>query len=62
MFVCRGGQQWFNYTKGCWQWDLEKIEGMQYTDNVVEFMAQDLRKLPKEVLNPSHWPSVHSCH
>jgi hypothetical protein len=24
---------------------------MQYTDNVVEFMAQDLRKLPKEVLN-----------
>jgi hypothetical protein len=46
-----GGQQWFNYTKGCWQWDLEKIEGMQYTDNVVEFMAQDLRKLPKEVFN-----------
>jgi hypothetical protein len=44
------GQQWFNYTKGCWQWDLEKIEGMQYTDNVVEFMAQDLRKLPNEVL------------
>jgi predicted ATPase len=42
--------QWFDYTRGCWQWDLEKIEGMQYTDNVVEFMAQDLRKLPNEVL------------
>ncbi|ELR13786.1 GAF domain containing serine/threonine kinase [Acanthamoeba castellanii str. Neff] len=39
-----------NSSLGCWQWDLEKIEGMQYTDNVVEFMAQDLRKLPNETL------------
>ncbi len=51
-------EQWFDYTRGCWQWDLEKIEGMQYTDNVVEFMAQDLRKLPNEVLASC---SPHTC-
>lgn len=43
------GVQWFDHAKGRWQWDLAKVEAMDYTDNVVEFMAQDLRNLPHQV-------------
>jgi predicted ATPase len=52
--MCLIVPQWFNHTEGNWQWDLAKIEGMQYTDNVVEFMAQDLRKLPEDVRSAHH--------
>jgi predicted ATPase len=46
--LCLAGQ-WFDHERGCWLWNLEKVRAMDYTDNVVEFMAQDLRNLPKEV-------------
>lgn len=35
---------------GRWEWDLAKIQAMQYAENVVEFMAQDLRNLPERTL------------
>jgi hypothetical protein len=41
--------QWFDHERGRWLWNLNKVKDMGYTDNVVEFMAQDLRNLPKEV-------------
>ena len=34
---------------------------MDYTDNVVEFMAQDLRNLPKEVLTRCVLYITHLC-
>ena len=49
MFVRTGcGAQQFDYDEGHWKWDLPRIQAMEYTDNVVEFMAQDLRNLPQK--------------
>ncbi|MGB3205049.1 MAG: AAA family ATPase [Crinalium sp.] len=31
----------------CWQWDIAQIEALGITDNVVELMLDQLRKLPK---------------
>jgi predicted ATPase len=42
--------QWFNNDMGRWEWDLAKIQAMQYAENVVEFMAQDLGNLPERTL------------
>lgn len=47
--------QWFDYACGAWQWDLERIQATGFTDNVVEFMAQDLRNLPANVRGSSLW-------
>jgi len=35
---------------GVWTWDLPKIQDLQVTDNVVEFMARKLHDLPAEPL------------
>jgi predicted ATPase/signal transduction histidine kinase len=34
----------FNSHAGCWQWDIEQIEGMAITDNVVELMISKIQK------------------
>jgi histidine kinase len=34
-------------SESVWEWDVNKIEQMQVTDNVVEFMAGKISKLPK---------------
>ena len=34
-----------------WQWELEKIEQMAFTDNVVKLMARRLQKLPTSLQN-----------
>ncbi len=39
----------FNHILACWQWDLARIEGIGFTDNVVELMIGQLQKLPKSV-------------
>ncbi len=32
-------------SNGCWQWDIEKIEKMSITDNVVDLMVKKIEKL-----------------
>ncbi len=39
------GQQHFNYEEYKWRWNLSEIESLSFTDNVVEFMVQDLGRL-----------------
>ncbi|MEG4505480.1 AAA family ATPase [Microcoleus sp. F6_B4] len=41
----------FNWELGCWQCDLSKINQQALTDDVVEFMALQLEKLPLETQN-----------
>ncbi|MDJ0511771.1 MAG: AAA family ATPase, partial [Crocosphaera sp.] len=36
----------FNHHQREWQWDIEQIERMEFTDNVVELMVEKLKKLP----------------
>ncbi|MDJ0715621.1 MAG: AAA family ATPase [Prochloraceae cyanobacterium] len=35
----------FDFSAGCWQWDIEKIQGMEISDNVVELMVGKIQKL-----------------
>jgi signal transduction histidine kinase/serine/threonine protein kinase len=37
----------FDKTTRSWQWDINKIEAMNLTDNVVDLMIANLQKLPK---------------
>ncbi|MGD1805748.1 AAA family ATPase [Dapis sp. BLCC M126] len=39
----------FNHHQREWQWDIEQIERMEFTDNVVELMVEKLKKLPTSV-------------
>lgn len=39
----------FNFGVNQWEWDLEQIERMGFTDNVVELMVVQLQKLPPSV-------------
>ncbi len=41
----------FNFELGCWQCDLSKINQQALTDDVVEFMALQLEKLPLATQN-----------
>jgi predicted ATPase len=38
----------FNHTKGTWEWDLTKIQGMDITDNVVHMTTQRIQRLDKK--------------
>jgi len=38
----------FNYHQGYWECDFTQINALSLTDDVVEFMAQQLQKLPSE--------------
>ncbi|GAB1539466.1 AAA family ATPase [Scytonema sp. NUACC21] len=35
----------FNFSEGCWQWDIERIGGIDITDNVVELTIAQIQKL-----------------
>ncbi len=37
----------FNSQRGLWDWDIEEIQNLQTTDNVVELMAAKIQKLPE---------------
>ncbi|QLE57648.1 ATP-binding sensor histidine kinase [Nostoc sp. TCL26-01] len=37
----------FNFDVGYWQYDIEKLQASALTDDVVEFMAMQIKKLPK---------------
>ncbi|BAY08541.1 trifunctional serine/threonine-protein kinase/ATP-binding protein/sensor histidine kinase [Calothrix sp. NIES-2098] len=42
------GQITFNHDQGYWECDITQINALSLTEDVVEFMAQQLQKLPKE--------------
>jgi predicted ATPase/signal transduction histidine kinase/serine phosphatase RsbU (regulator of sigma subunit)/tRNA A-37 threonylcarbamoyl transferase component Bud32 len=41
----------FDYEKGQWQWNLPQIQTQQITDNIVELMANKVKKLPQDTLS-----------
>lgn len=41
----------FNEEGGYWQYDIAQVNALPFTDDVVEFMAVQLQKLPKETLD-----------
>ncbi|AFY66010.1 ATP-binding sensor histidine kinase [Geitlerinema sp. PCC 7407] len=38
----------FDYSSGCWQWRLSDIRTLSFTEDVVEFVAAQLQKLPTQ--------------
>jgi predicted ATPase/signal transduction histidine kinase/DNA-binding NarL/FixJ family response regulator len=41
----------FNFSEGCWQWDIEQLQGIDITDNVVELMVSQIQKLSPTTQN-----------
>jgi predicted ATPase/signal transduction histidine kinase/CheY-like chemotaxis protein/tRNA A-37 threonylcarbamoyl transferase component Bud32 len=41
----------FNFSEGCWQWDIEMLQGIDITDNVVELMVSQIQKLSPTTQN-----------
>ncbi|MEH1940345.1 MAG: AAA family ATPase [Nostoc sp.] len=41
----------FDFERGFWQWDIEVIEGVNITDNVVELMVSQIQKLSATAQN-----------
>ncbi|WP_066380313.1 hybrid sensor histidine kinase/response regulator [Anabaena sp. CA = ATCC 33047] len=35
----------FNFMTGCWQWDMELLQDIEITDNVVDLMVNQIQKL-----------------
>jgi predicted ATPase/signal transduction histidine kinase len=48
-FLHKEGLIWFNFDSGYWQCDLAKVKELSVSDDVVEFMAVQLQKLPPKV-------------
>lgn len=46
-FLYQDGLITFNFEGNCWQCDLSKVRVLSVTDDVVEFMAGQLQKLPE---------------
>jgi serine/threonine protein kinase len=45
------GQIQFNHQQGYWECDIAQVKALSVTDDVVEFMAQQLQKLPTATQN-----------
>jgi predicted ATPase/signal transduction histidine kinase/CheY-like chemotaxis protein len=41
----------FDFSEGCWQWDIKKLQDIDITDNVVELMVSQIQKLPQKTQN-----------
>jgi predicted ATPase/signal transduction histidine kinase/CheY-like chemotaxis protein/tRNA A-37 threonylcarbamoyl transferase component Bud32 len=41
----------FNFDEGCWQWDVELLQDINITDNVVELMVKQIQKLSATTIN-----------
>ncbi|MDZ7958629.1 MAG: AAA family ATPase [Aulosira sp. DedQUE10] len=35
----------FNFSEGCWQWDIHRLQNIDITDNVIELMVSQIQKL-----------------
>jgi PAS domain S-box-containing protein len=42
----RTNQVTFDFSQGCWQWDIKALQQVSLTDNVVELMSQRIYQLP----------------
>ncbi len=51
-------QQHFDYEECKWRWKLSEIESMSFTDNVAEFMVQDLGRLEESTAKLLQWGSL----
>ena len=41
----------FNFSEGCWQWNIEQIQCIDITNNVVELMVDQIKKLSQKTQN-----------
>jgi predicted ATPase/signal transduction histidine kinase/DNA-binding NarL/FixJ family response regulator/tRNA A-37 threonylcarbamoyl transferase component Bud32 len=41
----------FNFSEGCWQWDIKRLQDINITDNVVELMVSRIQKLSQKTQN-----------
>jgi predicted ATPase/signal transduction histidine kinase/tRNA A-37 threonylcarbamoyl transferase component Bud32 len=41
----------FNFERGVWQWDIQQLQEIDNTDNVVELMVSQIQKLSQETIN-----------
>ncbi|KYC41886.1 serine/threonine protein kinase [Scytonema hofmannii PCC 7110] len=41
----------FNFSEGCWQWDIEQLKDIDITDNVVDLMVNQIQKLSSTTQN-----------
>lgn len=46
MVLVEEGLITFNYAAAAWTWDLARVSGKAFTENVIDFMAAKLRRLP----------------
>ncbi len=48
--LCTAGLLRYDGMSRCWRWDLAAIEQQEFTDNVVDFMADRVRALPPDTI------------
>jgi len=41
----------FNFSQGCWKWDIDVLQGIDITENVVELMVSQIQKLSPKTQN-----------
>src|ERR671933_705668 len=41
----------FDFSQGGWQWDIDRLQGIDITDNVVELMVSKIQKLSQKTQN-----------
>ncbi len=41
----------FNFDRGCWEWDIEVLQGIKNSDNVIELMVSQIQKLSTKTQN-----------
>ncbi len=42
---------WFDFDQGKWQWNMDVLQGIDMTENVVELMVNQIQKLPSTTQN-----------
>ncbi len=42
---------WFDFDQGCWRWDIDVLQGIEMSENVVDLMVNQIQKLPDKTQN-----------